>query len=147
MNARLKAAIEAYNSLDRSLPPVPFAQERENALVEFLHGIAAEFGREIDVTRIDSRGDMAFNVVEPGHSGPHRRTGRYGDDLAALISLVPRRTGIHYIESPTDGMNGWCHINHFAVERLLRIVDEHGIDAAKTSEAHVDEEPVTGPRP
>lgn len=46
------------------------------------------------------------------------------DDLAALLSLVLRRTGSSPTSSPILQENGWCRVNHFDVEKLLKIVAE-----------------------
>lgn len=125
MNLRLKHALHALAGLDRSLKPVQLARAREDALVEALHGLAAEFGREIAFTRIDANGEMDFNLVDVGQG--------YGPELAALLSKVPRRYGV----APTDAAvlpeNGWCRIHHFDVERLLSMLDDC-LPAADASE-------------
>lgn len=119
MNDRLQNALRALLHLDRALKPVPFADAREAALVEGLHGLAAEYGLRIDFTRIDGNGEMAFNVLG--------RPGRYGAALAAWLSRVPRRNGlVARTNSRVLPENNWCWINHFDVERLLLLVaSEH----------------------
>jgi len=118
MNERLRNAIEALRNLDRSLKPVQLGDAREKALVEGLHGLAAEYGREIEFTMINgaNNGDMKF-VIKPSRPGQY--DGTYGEELAAWLSMVPRRTGITYTDAPVLPQNNWCYINHFAVEHLL----------------------------
>ena len=113
MNERLSKAIQALRGLDRTLKPVPFARAREDALVEGLHALAEAYGRKIAFTRIDANGEMDFNIEGEGEIG------RYGEELAAVLSRVPWRTGIQSSNTPMLGVNSWCHINHIDVERLL----------------------------
>jgi len=142
MNDRLRDAIDAYRNLDRSLKPYPLGQAREAVLIDFLHGLAAEYGREIDATRINGNGEMAFNVIGRHGPGPGRPCGPYGEELAAWLSTVPRRTGVSPTTAPVLPENGWCWINHFHVERLL--VD---VAAKLAPEAGEGEEPeASGPR-
>ena len=111
MNDRLRTALTALLTLDTTLKPVPFADAREAALIDGLHGLAAEYGHTIAFTHINANGEMAFNLAHGGH---------YGEPLAAWLSRVPHRTGV----SPTTARllpeNNWCWLNHFDVERLLR---------------------------
>lgn len=131
MSHDLEEAINALWNLDQDLKPVQLGNQREAAIVAGLHGLAAHFGKDIDFTRIDANGELDFNI-----KGEFRGfCGEYGEELAAVISQVPRRTGIY----PTDGSvlpeNGWCRINHFDAERLLKIVghDLFGIDGPSTA--------------
>jgi len=121
MNDRLRNALEAYRNLDRTLKPVPFADAREKALIEFLHGLAEEYGKKIAFTVIDANGEMNFNI-EPSRPGAY--DAKYGEELAEWISMVPRRCGIYPTDSKVLPENNWCRINHFDVERLLNIVAE-----------------------
>ena len=118
MNERLKTALHALLNLDRTLKPVQLADAREAGLVEGLYGLAAEYGVHIAFTCINSNGEMAFNVK----SGYNGCSGIYGEQLASWLSRVPHRYGLAATDSPVLPENSWCWINHFDVERLLRMV-------------------------
>lgn len=113
MHPRLAAAVYALTHLDRTLKPVQLGDQRRQALIEGLHGLAAQYGREIEHTDIDARGEMRF-VVANGKG--------FGDELAKILSLVPRRYGISPCASPAIAENSWCWINHFDVERLIQLI-------------------------
>lgn len=63
MNDRLGVAVNELLTLDPSLRPVPFADRREKALSDGLHGLAERFGHTIAPTHINSNGEMPFIVV------------------------------------------------------------------------------------
>lgn len=124
MNDCLKGAVETLRNPDTSMKPVQLGDQREAALVAGLHGLAEEFGKQISHTYIDSNGEMAFNIIGPEGNTPGASCGQYGEELAAWLSTVPRRTGARPTTSPILPENGWCRINHFDVERLLLAVAE-----------------------
>lgn len=120
MSHDLEEAIVKLWNIDPDLKPVQFGDHREDAIVAGLHGLAAHFGKEIDFTHIDSRGELNFFI-----KGASRGLGgEYGEELAAVISKVPRRTGDQSTNRPVLAQNNWCRINHFDAERLLKIVGE-----------------------
>jgi len=132
MSNDLEEAINTLWNVDPDLKPVQFADRREDAIVAGLHGLAAHFGKEIEFTRIDANGELNFNL-----KGASRGLGgEYGEELAAVISQVPRRMGIYPTERPMLPQNNWCRINHFDAERLLKIVgrDLFGIEGPSISE-------------
>jgi hypothetical protein len=115
VNDRLAAALAALRDLDRSLSPLALSRARETALVEGLHGLAGEYGRELAPTRIDARGELHFAVL--GDRPP--ACARYGDELAGWLNRIPVRTGLAPVQGHVLPENGWCFINHFDAERLL----------------------------
>lgn len=118
-NSKLNQAIIELKNLDKNLSPVEMGRQREDALVKGLHGLAERFGKKIDFTHIDANGEMNFNL-----SNPRMEAGvEYGQELAAIISRVPRRTGHRPTDFPMLPENNWCRINHFDVERLLLSLD------------------------
>ena len=120
MNDRLGAAISHLSNLDRSASPVAFAHERENALIEGLHGLAAEYGRTLAPMNIDARGEINFHVQPlDGRTGRDAECGCYGEELAEWLTMVPRRTGTFPYAGHASPDNGWCRLNHFDAERLL----------------------------
>lgn len=127
MNSLLREALVALANLDTTLKPVPLANARESALIMGLNGLAAEYGREIQYTRIDTRGEMDF-VIKGGSWGP---------ELAAWLGTIPVRTGLAAYQGPQLPENGWCHIHHFDVERLLqRVGREMGVYPAEPAPVH-----------
>lgn len=132
MSNDLEDAINTLWNIDPDLKPVPFGNQREAAIVAGLHALAAHYGKEIDFTRIDGNGELDFNI-----KGASRGLKvEYGEELAAVISQVPRRTGISPTVSAVLPENNWCRINHFHAERLLKIVgrDLFGIEGPSISE-------------
>jgi len=110
MNSLLKNAWEILSTPDHSLSPVAQSDRRQKALVDGLTGLAQTFNREIEFTYINSNGELAFEI----------KNGRYGEELAALLSTIPRRTGVQPTTSPVLPENSWCWINHFDAEKLIR---------------------------
>lgn len=118
MNDRLRAALEALKAYQDGKCPC----QREAILIEGLNGLAEEYGRKIHPTYINANGEMDFFVVGPEGLGEGRPSGTYGEELAAWLAKVPRRTGVSPTEAAPLPENGWCRINHFDVERLLSLV-------------------------
>jgi len=118
MTDSLKDSIQRLWDIDENLTPFQKGNQREDAIVAGLHGLAAHFGKEIDFTRIDANGELNFNIKGAAQG----LGGEYGEGLAAYLSEVPRRTGISATSSPVLPQNNWCRINHFDAERLLKIV-------------------------
>lgn len=120
-NDRLAAAFAFLDQPPRELKPVPFADAREEALINGLHGLANHFGLYLMPTHIDARGEMSF-ILDNGISGTgHPVYGYqvYGEPLAALLNHVPVRTGATASVGHVPPSGTWCYINHFAVEQLL----------------------------
>lgn len=113
MHPRLAAALYALTHLDYTLKPVQLGDQRKQALIEGLHGLAAQYGREIEHTDIDARGELRFVI---------KNNQGFGEDLAKVLSLVPRRYGVAPCASPAIAENGWCWINHFDAEKLLNTI-------------------------
>lgn len=148
MTDQLETAIRSLWNIDPELRPVPYGDAREKAIVAGLHALAANYGKEIEFTCIDSRGELAFNIK----GAREGRGGEYGEDLAAVLSLVPRRTGTVWTTSPVLAQNNWCWINHFEAEALLKIVGENlygitGPDAAPEDEEEDDADESFSPAP
>ncbi len=123
MTNRLEAAINSLYSLDPSMTPVALGNAREAAIVEGLNALAETFGKKIAFTYIHSDGDLKFNI-----EGADRGNGEFGPDLAAYLSKVPTRSGIEASERTVLPENNWLWINHFAAEKLLKIVGKEMFD-------------------
>ena len=124
MTERLRDALLVLRALDTSstLSPLAKAAARGGALTEGLQALAAEYGKEADVSGINARGEFSFSVIGPEGRGPGRPSGQYGEELAAWLSTVPRRTGVAMTSAAVMPENGWCWVNHFDAERLLNAV-------------------------
>lgn len=139
MSDKLEQAIRDLWNIDPSLKPVLYGDAREKAIVAGLHALAGHFGKEIAFTHINARGELAFNLkgAEIG------RGGEYGEELATVLSHVPRRTGMSPFSYPASPISNWCWLNHFDAERMLKIVgqdfyDIHGPDLAELEVDGVD---------
>lgn len=125
--------LNLWNVEQTDQTPVEFANLREKAIVEGLHALAAHFGKDIDYTYIDANGELNF-FIKGASQG---LGGEYGEDLAELLSVIPRRTGV----APTDARvlpeNNWCRINHFDAEYLLKYAGSeiYGIEHAENMPA------------
>ena len=119
VNERLQTAASTLGHPDRTLSPLDAGRARETALVDGLVGLAEEFGKEIGFTRIDADGEMAFHIAARHGLTPDGERAEYGPGLAEMLSMVPRRTGIHPTETQACPENAWCRINHFDAERLI----------------------------
>lgn len=116
MDHKLDQIIEAFDNIDQRLSPVELGNARERLLVGGLHALAAEFDKEIAFTRIDTRGDMLFNIKTCESDGRME----YGSGLSDILSTVPHRTGDRHTKSRLLPENNWCLLSHFNVEVLLR---------------------------
>lgn len=111
----LREIVEQLANIDPALSPVAKGNLREDLLVKGLHALAAEYGKEIEFTRIEGNGDMRFNIKGERQYDKVE----YGEELAAVLSRVPHRTGVQPTDAALLPENNWCWLNHFAVERLL----------------------------
>jgi hypothetical protein len=125
--------LNLWNVDQPDLTPVEFANRRETAIVEGLHALAAHFGKEIDFTRIDANGELDFNIKGAARG----MGGAYGEDLAEILSRVPRRTGVISTDAAVLPENNWCRINHFDAETLLKIAGSeiYGIEGLENMPA------------
>jgi len=127
MSESLTSIVDELNNLDHgAMSPVEYSRRRENCLVRGLNALAAEYGKEIETTRIEANGDMCFNIKGADR---HQQV-EYGEELAEVLSLVPRRTGATYVDSPVLPQNNWMWIDHFRVAQLLKLAAEHTPSAA-----------------
>jgi hypothetical protein len=138
MTDNLETAILDLWNIDPALTPVPYAYAREKAIVAGLQALAATYGKEIEFTHIDARGELAFNLKGSAQG----RGGEYGEELAAVLSLVPRRTGVSPTSSPVLAQNNWCSIGHFDAEKMLKLfgAEFYGIGAPDMSAEAGDED-------
>jgi len=123
MNAVIQTVVATLDSPEVRAGGFAASQIREQALIDGLHAIAADCKIKLKPTHIDSNGEFAVNAES--EKGPFSDVcGPYGEAFASWLSRVPRRTGISASTSPVLPENGWCRINHFDAERLVRLYNK-----------------------
>ncbi|MNF20722.1 hypothetical protein D3C87_686450 [compost metagenome] len=106
------SAIEA----NQEIKPVEAGNLRDAAIAKGLRAIAAHYGKTlVEPLHIDANGEYRFTITNDGE---------YGNELVALINHIPLRTGVSPSKGTMLGCNGWCRINHFDAERLLKIAHQ-----------------------
>lgn len=100
---------------------LPHSRLREAALANALHALAAMNGVTLQVPlHIDSRGEFSLVAMPENGSSPDYGTGPYG----AFVDILNRhnpRTGVFPTSMMSPG-NGWCYINHFDAEHMVKRV-------------------------
>ena len=142
-NKTVITAIQELDNLNREfsanrVSSVEHGATRERILAEALESMAADFGVRLQTPlQIDSNGEYSIVAMNKDGTNPkHYGCGPYGEDFAALLSPHGPRTGVQPANS-IDAANGWCRMNHFNVERMVR---QYGAAQAE------DQLPVEHPR-
>lgn len=125
-NKTVIAAIQELDNLNREfsanrVSSVEHGATRERILSEALESMAADFGVRLQAPlQIDSNGEYSLVAMNKDNSNPqHYGSGPFGAGFAALLSPHGPRMGIQPAKS-IDPSNGWCRMNHFSVERMVR---------------------------
>lgn len=101
--------------------PLQVAAARERALVDGLHALANVTGFNMQPIRgINANGELNIYGAQKPMSDAGSQP--FGESFAALISMIPRRTGATPTKVPALPENAWCTINHFDAERLIKLV-------------------------
>lgn len=128
MSEAFERAANAVKTLDTvqeqfseaTLSPVEAGAQREAALAEGVMALFEHHGVSLrKIIRIDGNGELSLVALKSAQSNPDvEGTAPFGEYLASLLSRHSARTGIApgYISAE----NGWCRINHFRAEALLR---------------------------
>lgn len=122
LQSKAKEAVEQLAKAQGAGSPLQISRARGAALIQGLMDLAHASGAEISrPAGIDSNGEIAVNGVGiyPSAGSPCKP---YGETFARVISLVPRRMGMFPTSTPTPPENAWCKIDHFDMERLLKMV-------------------------
>ena len=106
------------------MTPFEASRSREARLIDGLNKLATQCGIQLrDGMYIDSLGEISIIAEREGEVTPKYSRdcpcGNYGEKFAAALSPHSPRCGI-YPMSSIDGINGWCKMNHFKVEAMLR---------------------------
>lgn len=118
-----QTAMNALNNSASAGKPVQVADAREAALNKALQYMGAELGVLLEPLRIDARGEISIVAIEQdAERKRHGTCGHYGEAFAHWLSQIPTRTGVTAPHHPREVLptNGWCWINHFEAERLVR---------------------------
>lgn len=103
---------------------------RDDLLAEGLRLLAVAGGITLkEPLHNNALGEYSVVAVDAKALNPNSdRCGPFGAVFAGFISKVPWRTGARLHTRAMEHSNGWCHVNHFSVERLLREVAEESKD-------------------
>lgn len=98
---------------------VPHSHLRGEALGKALLALAAMHGVTLQLPlHIDSRGEFSLVAMPDNGASPDYGTGHYGAFVEILNRHSPR-TGIFPTSMMSPG-NGWCYMNHFDAERMVK---------------------------
>jgi hypothetical protein len=99
------------------IKPVEHAHLREQHLRAALKTLAFSYGVSLqEPLQIDSNGEFSLVALKEGQDPRYYGSAAFGDFVTILNPHRPR-TGI----APSDlsRENGWCLMNHFAVEEMV----------------------------
>jgi hypothetical protein len=103
------------------------SRQREAALARALVAVAADQGVILqEPLHIDALGEYSLVALRTTCSNPHvDGSAQFGRVFAELLSRFRARMGI--APGHISDFNGWCHLNHFEAERLVKAyAQEHG---------------------
>jgi hypothetical protein len=102
--------------------PVPFSREREQHLGIALRELAASYGVRLEGPfHIDTNGEYRVVALPEGKDSAKMGCGHYGEAFAALLNPHrPRQGAMGYPPATLHADSGWCYVNHFEIERLLK---------------------------
>lgn len=120
MNTKLIAIVAKIDEAAENLKPWPAGQVREAAIMEGLQIMLEESnpGAVLKGSRINTRGEFEVFAYPIGKLNGF--CAHYGEKFAAALSKVPRRTGMKPYAGPCIPENGWCYVNHFDAEQIVR---------------------------
>lgn len=108
----------AHGGAGSTLLPWPEGQRRTEAMADGLRQLAERHGIKFrEPLHPNANGEFSL-VVEGSKPG---ETGHYGEAVAALIAKHGSRTGVigYGYHNHRAASDGWCWMNHFAVQRML----------------------------
>lgn len=112
----LEGTTEAFNS--GRIGSWPHAHQREAALCKALTAMANTLGVVIEApTAIDSRGEVRVVTARGAQGAPGAAP--FGAEFSVWLNTANPRTGV----APGAVLlpeSGWCYLNHFNVENLVR---------------------------
>lgn len=129
MNAALAAAAlaAAISALDEAksqlaagtLGPVDYGFARERNIAMALRAMAAAQGITlVEPVQVDSNGEYSVIAAHPeGHVLTHG-CGKFGEAFARALTEHKARTGV--VATAISPDNGWCRLNHFEAEKMVR---------------------------
>lgn len=125
MNAKIEQVIASLDVLEKARQNAEISgfaagMEREKLLISGLNALAAACGVMLrNPMRIDANGEISIVAKRPDDTLDVNACAEYGAKFAAMLSPFSPRTGTVAM-SRVDPRNGWCRMNHFDVERMLR---------------------------
>lgn len=122
-----RRTLESLDALEerfaqRQIAPVPHSREREALLAKALRELARGFGITLqEPLQINSRGEFSLAVLRADGRDPHHAgTGTWGTEFVDILNRHEPRTG--QLPGVQDAHGGWCWMNHFQVEKMVREV-------------------------
>lgn len=116
-----QTAMSALDDSSKAGKPLAIAKAREDALKKALVAMGHELGVELKPCGIDALGEMPVIAVAQDMATRSRGAcGQYGEAFVAWLNRIPVRTGTVSTQGHVLAENGWCWMNHFDVERLVR---------------------------
>jgi hypothetical protein len=113
-----------------TLSSLEHSRQREAALARALVAVAADQGVILqEPLHIDALGEYSIVALRTTGSNPQvAGSAQFGPGFAELLSRFRARMGI--APGHISDFNGWCRLNHFEAERLVKAyAQEHGVAA------------------
>lgn len=120
---------------NENLTPLEKSRKREKELIQGLHDLARQHGKEIfPIHGIDANGEITFAIKHPDDTKSRDNIcGQFGEEIASYLNQIKTRTGIMMKKGYILPENGWVKISHVDAEKLLDVVKnnndiEFGLD-------------------
>ena len=118
----IKKTVVKLNEIEQArlsgqLKPYPAGAQRMDMIIQGLKDIAQDYGFNLKShIQCDSNGEIMFSgkLDQDGFSPS------FGSGLASLLNTIYVRTGIQSCIGHVMPINGWCRINHFEAEKMIR---------------------------
>lgn len=107
------------------MTPLEYSRKREKDLIKGLYDLAEKFGKRLEpIYHIDANGEVMFVIQAEDQERRNRGVcGEFGEEIASLLNQINVRCGTITTKGHVLPENGWVRINHFEVEKLLKLAD------------------------
>jgi hypothetical protein len=124
MNTALKEAADTLARLEQDfaagrVSSLEHSRIRQDALGKALVAMAEDHGVTLQSPLyLDSNGEFSITALHPNGGSPLQGCGPFGEEFAAALTRHKARTGTNPGILCAD--NGWCRLNHFEAEKMVR---------------------------